>query len=108
MTSNLSTLERVAQSHRKGWGEYVSFRGDRLLVTLNHNPKEQWANGEKSRKAPRFLPEAFSTVRVLNDSVDPMPRIGEVFTEETGQTHRIQYIQTCRLSYLCFCAHTAP
>ena len=46
-----------------------------------------------------------TTVRVLKDAVTPLPKVGEIFTEDngSGQTHRIQFIQTFKLSYLCLC-----
>jgi hypothetical protein len=111
MSPFLSAINRTAKQIRDDLNgsdesDWATFRNRKIKVIVNHAPTEKWANGEKDRKNPVFLPEAFSAVDVLLDDCDPPPRIGEVFTEPDGMTHRIQYIATFHLHYKCLCKHT--
>lgn len=108
MTAALERIQRAAERSRAEWGEPVKFRGVTIQVVINETATVKWADGNPVVKNPKFLPDDTSTVRVLNGVCDPMPAVGEAFTDENNQVYRIQKIQSFKLSYLCLCKVSGP
>lgn len=108
MTASLERIQRAAERSRSEWGQPVKFRGVTIAVVINDAATVKWADGNPIVKNPKFLPDDSSTVRVLNGTVNPMPTVGESFTDEKNQVYRIQKIQSFKLSYLCLCKVSGP
>lgn len=100
----LAQIKQIATAHFQDWDDGgVTFRGQPVSVVINHSPTVKWADGSGPKQNVEFLPKDYSTVRIMRDAYDVQPKVGEVFTDAQGGTHRIQEIQGFKLSLLCLC-----
>jgi hypothetical protein len=99
----LDHIAEVAGAIRGEIPTVVSFRGVSLTCNVNERPTESWKDGRLTRGVS-FMAAGFSSVDIMAADVTLAPKAGEIMTEATGRTHRIQEVSPCGVVYRCLCA----
>lgn len=83
-------------------GESVTFRGETITALIDLEPFR------RAIKTPDFNARDLSVVEIQAEAVDSIPEAGEIFEDEEGLKHRIQFVSRRGGTYRCECKVSEP